>query len=76
MGVEYILKAMWMTFVFYWWGNSLIWYQGSYHTVDTWHDKVRFSVNPNKTGLVFTRGRKLPISLDTFLGLVYIALCW
>jgi hypothetical protein len=28
MGVEYILKAMWITFVFYWWGNSKVHYWG------------------------------------------------
>jgi len=59
MGVEYILKAMWMTFVFYWWGNSQIWYQGSHHTVETCCDEVRLLVNLTKTGLVvFTRRRK------------------
>ena len=58
--MEYILKAMWMTFFFYWWGNSVICYRGSYHTVKTRHDKVGLSVNPNETGLVITRRRKLP----------------
>jgi hypothetical protein len=64
MRVEYILKAMGMTFVFYWWGNSQIRYWGSYNTAETWCDEFGLSVKLDKIGLsVFTRRRKL---LDFF----------
>jgi hypothetical protein len=53
MGMEYILKAMWMTLVFYWWGNPQIRFWGSCNTIETWCNEFGLSVNPNKTGLFF-----------------------
>ena len=50
-----------MTFVFYRWGNSQIWYWDSYHKLEMWCNKVRLSVNTKTTGsVVFIRRRKRP----------------
>jgi len=67
-----IFKAMCMTFVFYWWGNSQIHYWGPCNTTETWCDKLGLSVNPIKTGfVVFTRRRKLPgFSEPHFFGVI------
>jgi len=57
--------------------------QWTLHTIESWCDKLRLSINPDKTGLVaFTRRRKLPgffeprLFWDDFMSLYVSQVSW
>jgi hypothetical protein len=67
-----ILKDMRMTFVLWWWENSLSTVSGlvqwDLHTIETWCDELGLSVSADKNGPVaFTRRRKIPGFFEPYL---------